>query len=176
MKPIIKKISQLNLAGFSFFGDPFKMSGDWSEENEIGRSWKRFMQYCAANQDKLGFLKSEQVMYEMHILHAESKTTGEYEIFVGVEVEQIGAMPVELSLKLIPAATYAVFTFRGQEIISDWAREIFSVWMPGSGYESGGDYSFERYDERFKGLDRLEESVLDVYIPVKRSGGEDAIS
>jgi predicted transcriptional regulator YdeE len=39
--------------------------------------------------------------------------------------------------------------------------------LPDAGYEMTGDYSFQRYDERFKGMDRIAESVLDVYIPVK---------
>lgn len=31
------------LAGISFYGDPFSQSGGWTEENEIGRLWSRFM-------------------------------------------------------------------------------------------------------------------------------------
>jgi hypothetical protein len=31
------------LAGLSFFGDPFAQSAGWTEENEIGRLWTRFM-------------------------------------------------------------------------------------------------------------------------------------
>ena len=42
MKPAIVKQPQMLLVGFSFFGDPFQMAAGWSEENEIGRTWKRF--------------------------------------------------------------------------------------------------------------------------------------
>ena len=28
---------QIILLGFSFFGDPFSISGEWTEDNEIGR-------------------------------------------------------------------------------------------------------------------------------------------
>ncbi len=45
VEPRLVDKDQIILVGFSFFGDPFKFSGGWSEENEIGRLWKRFMAY-----------------------------------------------------------------------------------------------------------------------------------
>ena len=75
-------------------------------------------------------------------------------------------MPVELLVKVLPPATYAVFTMRGQQIISDWHHAIYHQWLPQSGYQIAGGYSFQFYDHRFKGLDNVDESVLDVYMPV----------
>ena len=40
-------------------------------------------------------------------------------------------------------------------------------WLPASGYESAHDYLIELYDQRFKGLENLAESELDVYVPVR---------
>jgi predicted transcriptional regulator YdeE len=67
----------------------------------------------------------------------------------------------------LPACKYAVFTFRGEEIAGDWSAAIYADWMPGSGYEQAHPYSFQLYDHRFKGVDSLADSVLDVYVPIK---------
>jgi AraC family transcriptional regulator len=167
MESVIKEVPQLVLAGFSFFGNPFHFSSDWTEENEIGRLWKRFMQYWPAHPEYFPPSAVQKGMLELHILHADSQKNGEYEVFTGILLEQARQMPAELSLKILPPITCAVFTLHGAEIQSDWAREIFTDWMAASPYESGANYSIEWYDERYKGLDRIEESVLDVYVPVR---------
>lgn len=170
MEPEIRALPEIVLAGFNFFGNPFHQSGGWTEENEIGRLCQRFYQYFLAHAGHFPGLVSEKEMLEMHILHDESRRTGEYEIFVGVQLKEACPLPAALSLKILPAATYAVFTLGGETISSDWERIIYTDWMNASVYESADDYSIQWYDERFKGLDHLEESVLDVYIPVRLRG------
>jgi predicted transcriptional regulator YdeE len=59
-----------------------------------------------------------------------------------------------------------VFTLRGEQITSDWSRMI-DDWMLDAGYSSAYPYGFQLYDQRFKGLDDLEASELDVYFPIK---------
>jgi predicted transcriptional regulator YdeE len=165
MEPTIVTKQQIFLLGFSFFGDPFKISAGWTEENEIGRLWKRFMSYWTHHRDHIPYLKTDQVMYEMHIEHTETHQTGEYEVFVGVEMTKLAEVPVELAIKILPPATYAVFTLTGAEIASDWSK-MMAEWMAQAGYRRAYPYGFQRYDERFKGLDRIEESTLDVYVPI----------
>jgi AraC family transcriptional regulator len=109
-------------------------------------------------------------MYEVHIHHADTERTGEFEVFAGLEVERLEDVPVVLSAKVLPAATYALFTFRGEEIVSDWPWLVGTEWLPDAGYEMTGGYSFQRYDERFKGMQRIAESVVDVYISVRALG------
>ncbi|MGD9315938.1 MAG: GyrI-like domain-containing protein [Anaerolineae bacterium] len=167
MKPIIVELDQITLLGFNFFGDPFQFSGDWSEENEIGRLWVRLVGYLAGYRAQIRHVVDDRVMYEVHIHHADTNRTGEFEVFAGLEVERLEDVPVVLSAKVLPAATYALFTLQGEEITSDWPWLVGTEWLPDAGYEMTGDYSFQRYDERFKGMDRIAESVLDVYIPVK---------
>ena len=41
-------------------------------------------------------------------------------------------------------------------------------WMDQAGYQRAYPYGFQRYDERFKGVNDLEGSVLEAYVPVKR--------
>jgi predicted transcriptional regulator YdeE len=94
--------------------------------------------------------------------------SGEFEVFAGLEVEALEDVPLELSAKILPPATYAVFTLEGEQINSDWPLMILTEWLPGSGYESDYQYSIQRYDERFKGVHRLDESVVEVYIPLRK--------
>jgi hypothetical protein len=37
------------LVGVSFFGDPFNINAEWSEENEIGRLWNRLFSHICTN-------------------------------------------------------------------------------------------------------------------------------
>lgn len=159
---------QFTLLGLSFFGNPFEVSGGWTEENEIGRLWSRFMAYLARHGQEIKGAADEDVAYELHLEHPETRQTGEYEVFVGLEAEALEEVPLELCVKILPPATYAVFVLRGQEIVSDWGQEIHRDWMPRAGYESAGAYGLQRYDQRFKGLDHLDESILEVYVPVRQ--------
>lgn len=166
MEPTIIEGNQIILLGFSFFGDPFAISSGWTEENEIGRLWKRFMAYLDKRQDRVKHVKPG-LAYEVHITHEDTALTGEFEVFVGMEVEKLEDVPVEMSVKVLPPSTYAVFTLQGEQIVSDWSKMI-EGWMSGAGYRSAYAYGFQRYDERFKGLQRVEESTLDVYVPVQK--------
>jgi predicted transcriptional regulator YdeE len=157
---------QMLLVGLSFFGDPFKSSAGWTEENEIGRLWVRFMAFLEKQGERIKHIKENEVSYEVHIEHVETEEKGEYEVFVGLEVAQLEDVPLELLVKVLPPTTYAVFTLAGEEIASDWHQMIHQDWLPESGYRIAYDYAIERYDQRFKGLDRIAESVLEVYIPV----------
>lgn len=173
MKPAKVEIverGQMLLVGFGFFGDPFALSGEWTEENEIGRLWNRFLAYMTENPDRLRHLKEPGVAYEVHVEHGETIQRGNYEVFVGMEVEELEDVPVEFLVKILPPTKYAVFTLGGEDIISDWGRMIFYEWMPGSGYERSHKYGLQLYDSRFKSMDNLEDSEIDVYIPVKPVG------
>jgi len=168
-EPTLIEKSQTILVGFSFFGDPFTLSAGWTEENEIGRLWKRFMSYFSQNPTAIKHIKATNVMYETHIYHEETPVTGEFEVFVGVEVEKLEDVPIETVVKLFPETTYAAFTLKGRQITSDWWKEIQDSWLPRLGYSGTYPYQFQCYDQRFKGLEpgALEQSVLEVHIPLK---------
>ena len=164
---IVEK-DQMLLVGLSFFGDPFKSSAGWTEENEIGRLWVRFMAFLEDQGARIQYIVGHEVSYEVHLEHDETQEKGEYEVFVGLEVTQLQDVPIELLVKVLPPTAYAVFTLEGEEITSDWYQMIHRDWLPESGYRIAHDYAVERYDSRFKGLDRIAESILEVYIPVVR--------
>lgn len=168
MQPMIVERDQIILVGFSFFGDPFAASSGWTEENEIGRLWNMFVAYMTHHGDRIKHIVNPAVGYEVHITHEETAAEGHFEVFVGVEVEQLEDVPVKLSVKILPPTKYAVFTLKGNQITSDWPRMIYHEWMPTSGYQDAYPYMFELYDERFKGLEHLEASMIDAYVPVKQ--------
>jgi predicted transcriptional regulator YdeE len=157
---------RLRLAGFSFYGDPFAFSDGWSMDNEIGRLWQRFMAFFAAHDNHIPGMTEEQAMFEVHVEHPETRSKGLFEVFVGVPVGAWDALPVELVVKVLPPVRYAVFTLRGEAITGDWGRDIYREWLPQSAYRVAYPYSFQYYDDRFKGLDQVAASVLDVYVPV----------
>ena len=115
-------------------------------------------------------VKNPELLYELHVTHEETAVKGEYEVFVGVEVEALEDVPVCLLIKILPATDYVVFTLEGEAITSDWSKMI-QEWMGQSGYRQAYGYAFQRYDQRFKGLDQIEESVLDVYVPIVKMDG-----
>jgi AraC family transcriptional regulator len=170
MKPEIIAEKQLILIGMSFYGDPFDTHTGWDEDNQIGLLWKRFMGYLAQNAVTLQNTCSDKYCYEIHIYNKETSSKGVFEVFVGVEWNpaRITEIPVELSVKVLPLTRYAVFTFKGQEIVSDWEK-VLEGWLATSGYESAYSYNFQCYDERFKGLDNLADSILEVYVPIKKA-------
>jgi AraC family transcriptional regulator len=168
MEPKIVDRGEILLIGMSFYGDPFQMSGAWTEENEIGRLWSRYVAYMGTKGEHIKHVKLPATSVEAHVYSDDALETGNWEIFAGIEVEALEEVPLELVVKILPACTYAIFTLQGEEIGGDWNTLIYSQWMPDSGYEMAHNYAFQYYDERFKGVDDLENSVLDVYVPVKR--------
>ena len=166
MRPFISKKPEMNIVGMSFYGDPFNTYGGWDGENEIGRVWSRFMKFMEANATKIENITKSGVFYEVHIYDEETIAKGVFEVFVGVRVNKIKDIPVELLVKTLPASEYAVFTFKGTAISSDWYLSI-DQWVATAGYRRVPSFMFQYYDERFKGVDNIAASVLDVYVSVE---------
>jgi len=166
MKPFITKKPEMHIAGMSFFGDPFSTHGGWDGKNEIGRVWARFMKYLGENEKKFQSISYPNALFEVHTYNDETITKGIFEVFVGARLNTLEDIPLELLIKSIPASEYALFTFGGEEISSDWYLSI-DQWIAEAGYQRAHPFSFQYYDERFKGMDKIAESTLDVYMPVK---------
>ena len=166
MKPLIKGKKRIILAGMDFFGNPFEKAGGWSEQNEIGRLWHRFMSFYKKRKEEIIGLVSEGG-YELWIdLDVEKDPKDKY-IFVGVEVEKIDVLPLELIVRVLPETRYALFTLKGGEIKSDWSDLLFEKWLPESGLKKSFDFLIEYYDDqRFKGMEDPN-SELDLYVPIK---------
>lgn len=169
MEPKIIEKGPIIIAGMDFYGNPFTGEG-WSEENEIGKLWSRYGAFMEANADRAKNAVDPNLAFEAHYEPAEYGETKNFYVMVGAEVSAVDELPLELCVRVFPATTYAVFTFAGEEIKSNWPDRIFKQWMPGSGYEEAHKFIFEVYDgARFKGMDKLAESELDVYVPIRQS-------
>lgn len=168
MQPRIIEPKQITLVGMSFYGDPFDTHAGWDEDNQIGLLWKRLFAFLQKDATFSSLSKSP-AWYEVHIHTEETLVKGLFEVFVGVEADlnRLAELPAQLLVKNLPSTQYAVFTFEGEEISSDWEK-LLEAWMTASEYQSAGNYNFQYYDERFKGLERISESALDVYIPIKK--------
>jgi len=155
------------VVGMSFYGDPVSQVSGWSEGNEIGILWKRFVAFNNRNSAAIKHRVDPDALLEIHIYTEETAEKGFFEVFVGAMVDKLEDVPVECVVKILPATQYAVFTLKGKQITSDWGRMIYHDWMPSSGYCQSHEYVIQYYDQRFKGLDKIEESMLNAYVPVK---------
>lgn len=154
------------LGGLSFYGDPFSKRGGWDSENEIGKVWNRFSQYLAEHPDR-PYSCGKNWMYEIHITGSETAEKGHIEVFVGEEVNT-PQLPFALSVKFFPAGDYLKVTLSGLEIESDWWMRLDDEILPSMGLKQDGRYVIQVYDQRFLGMDRLDESVMDALIPLQR--------
>jgi len=163
----------MTLAGMSYY-EPLAGTG-WSWENSIGQLWQRFNQFFDRTP---AFSESRTVSpgigYELNIWNEEEHQEAKcFHLFVGVEVDQLDEMPLQVVGKVLPAGTCAHLTPKGKDIAS-WERTFYEGWLPVSGcrVQDFGDYQFQiqAYEEgRFHGLgDLLEESEIDVYVPVEK--------
>jgi len=168
VKPKIIDEKTMFLIGMDFYGDPFSSHTFWDENNEVGRLWKRFELFLKEYPNLIKNRTNKNVALEVFITTEESMTIGLFEIFVGVPVEKIENIPLNCVAKQLPATNYAVFTLKGKEFTGDWQNYIYNKWLPDSGYETPYNYNIQYYDERFKGMDQIKESVVDVYIPVRK--------
>ncbi|MCP4751956.1 MAG: GyrI-like domain-containing protein [Proteobacteria bacterium] len=166
-EPRIVDEHALLVVGMSFFGDPFNKASGWSEENEIGLLWKRLMRFLSNNPEAIKHRKDDGVFLEIHIYTDETAEKGICEVFVGTVVDRLEEVPIQCVVKQLPATRYGVFTFKGEAITADWDKDIYQEWLPTSGYEGAHSFNFQYYDERFKSMEDIAGSELDVYVPIK---------
>ena len=153
--------------GLSFYGDPFADSAGWTEENEIGRLWKRFEALYAEHRGELPPPATPGWMYELHLWDAETERTGHYEVFIGYPVADARTAPTSLLLKVLPATRVARFTVSGGAIASESSFQEMEAWIASQGLSRRDQWICNLYDESFKGVDNLDESSMDVCIPVE---------
>jgi AraC family transcriptional regulator len=167
MRPRIVEKGEITLVGMGFYGDPFQGGEGWSQENEIGKLWNRFNTLWDAKQEQIPNIVDPNVGYEVHIEPAEYGETKRFYVMVGIEVSQAAFAPLELSFKVLPPTTYALFTLKGPEIRSNWPDAIYKEWLPGSGYEEAFKFTVERYGEKFRGPEDPE-SELEILVPIRK--------
>jgi len=142
-------------------------------EDQIELLWRSFSDFCQNNwseiQDKV---LNPKLSYEVQRWNEEElEDSGDLYVFVGVEVEDLDYIPLELSGKVIPGGKYLSFKLKGEEI-KTWEEDILQDWFPHDDYwiKSFDDYLFHIqcfHEERFKGVENLDDSELTVLVPVE---------
>ncbi len=164
MVPKIIEKKGIALVGMDFFGRPFEKAPGWSVHNEVGLLWQRFIAFFDRNKDKIRGMVSDSG-YEVWV-EFEGEKESHY-VFVGVEVERLEDLPVELVGKTLPSARYALFILTLDELRAGGIGKVYSQWLPEAGLEPMGNFMFEYYDcQRFKGMEDPK-SEIDIYVPIK---------
>ena len=161
------------LAGLSFYGDPFSQSAGWTEGNEIGKLWGRFMALREAAPESLPVPESPEQMFELHIPDPQTSETGQYEVFVGYPIATMESIRMNLVAKVLPATRFARFTLVGKAITDNDSCQEMYAWIAAKGLAPAADWCCNLYDSRFKSMERIEESEIDVCIPVREGDGTD---
>jgi predicted transcriptional regulator YdeE len=102
--------------------------------------------------------------YELHV-QTEAQPPMHFAM-AGVEVTKIEDLPPEAFVKVLPAATYAVFTMRFADGFAGVYERIWA-WLAESPYTADPfAYDIQRYGPRFASPEDPE-SEVDIYVPVR---------
>ncbi len=93
------------------------------------------------------------------------QATNRFDYLAGEPVTQVDDVPEGMSRWDVPANSYAVFK-AFLPTLHQTMHEIYSTWLPSSGYQSAEGPGFEYYDKDFDPNDPA--SPLWVYMPVVR--------
>lgn len=159
-------IKEKLIIGMNFYGDPFSVGGSWSVDNAIGKLWQRYSVYLSKYSDQILHRVSPDESYECHVMDEGFEETGEYGVMVGVEVSSLNQQPVHLVSKVIPGKQYLVLILKGQEIVSDQQVFVNEILIEHPDISVDARFFFEKYDKRFKGMNRIDESLVEIYIPL----------
>lgn len=164
----IEKVHQdpIILLGLDFYGDPFSNSSWWSEENEIGQLWHRFYKSFMPVREKFQPYLINNAYYEMHIMNQDYKEKGHYEIFVGIQINDLPEDTLHYLVKKIKAQAFVKVCLSGEEILSDYYPELERQCVDLFGMKLSQEFMIQTYDERFKGMDKINESEMDVFVPL----------
>jgi AraC family transcriptional regulator len=149
MNPKIVSKSGFNVVGFKYRGK--------NEKNEIPQLWQKYGR-------RFGELKHNS---EKHAAYGVSDhydhESGDFDYVAGVAVSSKEDQPADSVYWQIPEQTYAVFSTTLPTVRQTF-DDIYSKWLPESGYRRRQGPEFEMYDERFDVEDP--NSEFDIYIPI----------
>ncbi|WDV46428.1 effector binding domain-containing protein [Clostridiaceae bacterium M8S5] len=160
------KTKNLLLGGMIFYGDPISVKGGWDTSNHIGQLWSRYSEFLRQNPVRK-YSANKNSMYEIHIYNESTPTNGYFEVFVGEEVTS-SKLPIDLCTKFIDESLYLKVTLSGDEITSDWWHKIINDnSIANMKLKPTQKYLIQVYDERFKGMDNIENSTMYALVPLE---------
>ena len=126
---------------------------------EIPKLWDRF----GPRIDEIADLAEPQVSYG--IVDHFDEATDQFDYMAGCSVTAAQTLPEGMVRWEVPASSYAVFS-TSLATLGQVMGHIYSVWLPGSGYQHGAGAYFERYGEEFDSSDPA--TPFEIYIPVEK--------
>ena len=160
-EPTVTAKKRLNLIGCVYYGDPFHSAEEWSQDNEIGGLWSRFMTLATTKYRSFmeTVAREPNVSYELHLEPDDYADMKKYYVFVGIDAVEIANIPLEFFAKPLPMTQYLSFKTKGKgdedamRIISKYVRSDTSEYI------QKYPYILQRYDESYKGFDNPESEI-----------------
>jgi predicted transcriptional regulator YdeE len=125
---------------------------------DIPDLWKAYMKSESEIENRI-----EGSWFELHV--GEKSGNGIYSVLAGVQIEKIGELPVEVSLRVVPAGKYAHFAHHMKDGGFDKAFAGVDAWIQES-RAAVKDFGLQHYDRDFDPNNK--ESVLHIYIPLEK--------
>jgi AraC family transcriptional regulator len=130
--------------------------------NQTGLLWQRFMQ----QRSQLAAVNN--LLYSLQVYNADYFTSfnpaNEFTKWALAEVNDATHLPEGFEAFYLPGGLYAVFDHKGSSTAI--FQEIFSQWLPQSGYVLDDRPHFERLGEKYK--NNSADSEEEIWIPVKK--------
>jgi predicted transcriptional regulator YdeE len=149
MDPEIVERSEMLMAGVIYYGKAVA-------EIDIHGLWQVYDKSEPAIPNRI-----DGTWYELHV--GKEQGNGVYSVFVGVAVSELGELPVEVCLKVIPAGKYAHFEHFMKDGGFGEAFAGVESWVKESGTKTA-DFGLQLYDSDFDPSN--ENSILHIYIPL----------
>jgi AraC family transcriptional regulator len=162
MEPVIKMLGEIRLVGpgANFISI---LSKDADNFVVIPELWDRLSARVGEIGNRVGhdsYGICDAIGNESERRHAD-----EFFYMAGVVVDSVDDPPHGFMGRIVPPATYAVFTHRGPlDSLGETYRAIYGAWLPESGKTRAGGPDLELYDERFDPTSPASE--LDILIPI----------
>lgn len=167
---IIEKES-MNLVGMNYHGSITE--DDVAFEEKVEDLWRRLSDFCMNRWESIEkSVLNPELSYEVQVWNEEElEESGRMNVFVGVEFKDLESIPVQLVGKALPGGKYLSFILEGEEI-QGWEEYLLQEWFPESDYwlRPFDDQLFHIqcfHEDRFKGIENIEESELKVLVPVE---------
>ena len=150
--PQIIRRGQMTLLGISMLGD---------SRTDIPDLWTRF-----ARMEPFIIESALSPRYIIITWGSETELLYKHFLYVGVEVPRIQAPPIASTVKILPAAQYAVFSAWARTLDDMWTYAL-ETWLPGSAYSEPG-FIIQRYDRlRYMEAPPYRKEI-DIMIPLRR--------
>lgn len=149
MEGKIINIDKFKAVGITYFGS--------NSNGEIPAMWQVF------NKRYMEIKYKSKSMLCYGICDDMPDAEGRFHYTACAEVDSFQDIPEGMDAKEVPEGKYVVYTFSGPlKDLGEFYDNIFTKWMPSSGYEIDCRPQFELYDNRY-----MDNGEFDLYMPIK---------